>query len=295
MNYKLILCSSIAIFVFGTLTICLVPNINENGEDWKHLNCQIICDDYNLMKKYIKYPNDIQELAIENKKKERNFCNRKSTMNDLEYPSLIISIIVGVVCSIIAILTLLEENKMPEKKYLGLAFMCAGAVCFILSFIYIVFSIYIFANDRSENIKKLYDNGASYQWDNSKKEYVEPYDSNDTFRYEFVKFKDLGKKQYNYNSQNTRDQSDVNSEFYNCNSGRPANMNKQQLRFPDYQRSNTYCDYIWEDTSSIYSDDSNKNLYDKWLSSIIFGFFTVLGNLSLGIFGLILFFKKSEE
>ena len=73
-----------------------------------------------------------------------------------------------------------------------------------LTIIYTGYSAYIFNNDHSEK-GILYDNGALYKWDGttSFNKYVGDWKAEDEvkdYNANKAKYKDLGKKQYNYNS-----------------------------------------------------------------------------------------------
>ena len=70
------------------------------------------------------------------------------------------------------------------------------------------------------NIIKLYPNGAKYKWDDrgdNTGKYITIYENEKGDLDEFVKYKDLGKKQYNYNKDYYKNYKDPNLFNTNCN------------------------------------------------------------------------------
>ena len=118
-------------------------------------------------------------------------------------------------------------------------------------------------------IEKLYSNGASLKW-NGYNFIPEYYNDRDTFS-QFIKYKDLGKSQYNYDSEYYKKYQgyiDVNGEIYHCH---------------DAQND---CKYVYKEPET---DNTNKELYNRWISSLILACFTLVCNLVLGIFGFFIF------
>jgi len=185
------------------------------------------------------------------------------------------------------------------EKFSGLIGLISGAICFILTLIYIIYSCYIFDNDiyRDEDndpVNKLYSNGAYYKWEDSK--YKRPYDEeeNDKKPYlelEYIRYKDLGKKQYNYNSKiyKSYNDPDVKDEIKNCMYGSYTSSTVQR---PYLDGSSSKCEYIWR---ASYSDPGydKKYLFDKWITSIIFGVLILVCDIGLAIFGFLLFSGSS--
>lgn len=140
-------------------------------------------------------------------------CLREKAMYDLEYCAFIINIITSFICVDLALLNIMNISKDFEIKT-GIIACASGFICFILTFVYICYSGYISTNnisfmklninfgnfnfDTGKAIEKLYSNGASLKFDgyNYLPEY---YYDRDTFD-GFIKYKDLGKSQYNYDS-----------------------------------------------------------------------------------------------
>ena len=105
---------------------------------------------------------------------------------------------------------------------------------------------------------------------------------------DYVKYRDVGKKQYNYNSELYKIYlKNEQHESRNCNT---ASGNPPTSKISD-------CDYIWSSTylSSQRTDNTHKYLYDTWLTSILFIVFTLLSEIGVAIFGLFLFLNKDES
>ena len=141
----------------------------------------------------------------------KNICYRQKAMYGLENSAFIINIILSFVCADLTLLHYLNIGKDFEKKT-GLIGLITGIIGFILTLVYVCFSGYIFTNDEaygiinisgisftSSNLVKLYPNGARYKWDTGSNKYI-TIDENDKGEYaNILLYKDLGKKQYNYN------------------------------------------------------------------------------------------------
>ena len=136
-------------------------------------------------------------------------------------------------------------------------------------------------------MEKLYDNGAKYKWDGSK--YAGDWKSEDEdkdYYANYAKYKDLGKKQYNYNSELYKkflEGGDHDSK--SCHDGITAFVRTTKVNG---------CEYIWAANYLQYQKTSttNKYIYDKWLTSIIFSCFTFVCAIGVAIFGLLLFLNK---
>ena len=287
MNNKLFfLILSAVLVVLSIITICTAPNINKklfSGNE----NCQAIVDAY----KYLEKQSDsAYELTIKYNKQDANLCKRRNAMYSLEYASLIIDLCLGTLCCLLGLLHYFDKGNycIPVTGIIGLA---SGAIGFILTIVYLGYSAYIFNNDYSEDDYLLYDNGAYAKLENN--QYVTLFkseDSKDNKYYNYAKYKDLGKKQYNYNSELFIQYQDQTSDFYKCKSN--SNLAGLIIRTKD----NSLCPYIWK--TSYYSDYNNyirKKRYDRWLTSIIFSAFILLCDIGVAVFGLFLFLNKGDS
>jgi hypothetical protein len=281
MNSKLFfLILSATMIVFTIISICTGPNINSglfSGTD----NCKKLSDDYEKNKGGY---NDDQKKA---EKLKINECKRENAMHDLEYTSLIFDVIVASLCCILGLLHYFGVGQYCEK-ITGIIGLASGVIGFILTIIYVGYSAYVFNNHHSDETL-LYDNGAKYKWDGSK--YATPWTSEDLDideKANYVKYRHVGKKQYNYNSELYKIYLENGQhESQNCNTGSGDPPNTQI----------SGCDYIWPNNylSSQTTNYVHKYLYDTWLTSIIFIIFTLLSEIGVAIFGLLLFLNKGES
>ena len=278
MNKQLIfLCVSLAFLIFSIISIITAPAINnkDNGKEmsgWGKLNCQYYSD----KEKDADNIDDIQAYQ-----KLKNLCNRKKAMYILEYLSLIIDVVLGFICTQLALLVYFKIGGSIEKIS-GIFGMIAGIICFILTFIYFCCSGYIFNNDiaykkltpgssqgyniiSSDNMKR-YSNGASFKISGSNQIY--PYQNEIGDDIQYIKYKDLGKRQYNYDKRYYEAQGTCTTTPY---SG---------------------CSYAYDtQPDSI----TNKYLYDNWVTSLIFGCFSFIAAIGLIILGILIGFKKSDS
>ena len=298
-NNLFFLCCGVAFLVFSIIVICTAPIITgvlPNSGKWNTQNCKIISDEYDIYEKNHKNPTETEKIEIEMYKRRIHLCRRQNAMYSMEYTSVIFDVILSFICTILGLLHYFDVGKSFEK-FSGLIGLISGAICFILTFIYIIYSCYIFDNDmylNNSNIptRKLFSNGALYKWEDSK--YKRPYDEEENTKkpylyLPYIKYKDLGKKQYNYNSKmyKSYNDPDVKDEIKNCNYGYLSGIITTQLPYLD--GSSSKCDYIWP---SSYSDNlgyEHKYLFDKWITSIIFGVLILVCDIGLDIFGFLLF------
>lgn len=299
MNKTLIfLIISTSILVLSTIVVCVSPIINNIEIDtynwkpanWRNLNCQIFAD--KIKEENIEL-NDLQKF-----KKYKNICYRQKAMYGLENSAFIINIILTFICTDLTLLHYLNVGKSFEKKT-GLIGLVSGTIGFVLTLFYVCYSGYIFNNDAAygvidtsnlnlnlpNDLTKLYPNGASYKFEfqystsgTQYGKYIKVSEEEKGREYaENLLYKDLGKKQYNYNTKNYQT---YNSGTNNC----PISYAGASSKYLD-------CDYLYDSPKTTII---NKYIYDRWLTALILAVFIVILNAALGIFGFLLF-KNSEE
>jgi hypothetical protein len=294
MNKSLIfLIFATSILVLSAIVICVSPIINNievevsalhtwRPADWRNLNCQFFADkikDENINLDYLqKY------------KKFKNLCYRQKAMYGLENSVFIINIILAFICADFTLLHYLNVGKSFEKKT-GLIGLISGIIGFILTLAYVCFSGYIFNNDVAygfldlsqtepnyfihPNFLRLFPNGAIMKIDSSGITYA--YQTDEIGEYsQYVLYKDLGKKQYNYNT----------NYFQTYYKDPPPS---KTCRYDD--GVDVSCEYIYFTPEE---DVINKYVHDRWLTALILAVIIVFCHLGFAIFGFLLF-KKSEE
>jgi hypothetical protein len=274
------LCISLCIFIFSLISTFTAPFINKindnisNFSKWGKLNCKYYSD-------MEKDPDNVDE--IQKMKKSKYLCYRQKAVYNLEHASFTINIILGFICAQLGLLVYFKiENSI--EKIAGLFGLITGIICFILTFIYICFSCYIFNNDTaykiasedyaSNPVVKLFSNGGSWRWIDSNT-YVTPFEGDKSPDANYIKYKDLGKKQYNYYKK-----------YYIASSTCTET-------YPQPLYNGISCEYSYPNIKSV--SISNKYLYDNWVTTIIFAFFIIICDIGLGIFGFLLFKNKNES
>ena len=295
MNKVLIfLIIALASLLFSIITILNSPIINKIvGSDWGIQNCQKYHDAYEFNK----------EAGNTDDINKKNFhkWNREKAMYGLEYSSLIIDIILGMVCIILGLFAYFDIFKNFGKK-IGIIGLSSGVICFILTLVYTCYSGYIFNNDPSDQ-QKVEDNGIFAEWNDIEEEFKCKFLNNDDIYESYAKYKDLGKKQYNYNRdyhflkegeeiyQCSMDI--IFKEFDNDNDYSPQDFCSGNVNFifdrPTYYDDNDVekdCNYLYYWGGNDYS---NKYKYDRWITSIIFSVLIIVSELGIILFGFLLF------
>jgi hypothetical protein len=253
------------------------------GNDLGYLNCQILSDQQKLLKE------DFTKL-----KNMKNMCYRQKTMYDMEYAAFIINIVLSFVCADLALLHYIGIGKDFEMKT-GVIGLVAGVIGFILTLVYVCYSGYIFTNDpakvtlsigynsfnygASRAIKPLYPNGAvqkSFEYEDGTVGFEYIYENDRDEFANYIKYKDLGKKRYNYWSKYYK-----NYKGYNG-----ANEKEASCHSDVTTTTPNACEYAYYPPKE---DNSNKDLYDRWLTALILACFALLTNLGLAGFGFLLF------
>ena len=279
MNRLIFLLVAIVCVSITIVDICNAPIINglvgyDNDGDWKKLNCKKISDE-----------KDDKDLSTEDKdelNKNLNRCNRKKAMYGLEFASLIMDVVLGFICALLGLLNYFGSAKGLEKV-IGLIGIISGAVCFVMTLVYVCYSGYIFNNDDSEQ-DKLNEDGAIMQLNEAKTDYEKIFKEEDSM----AKFKDLGKKQYNYNKDLYFDSTKSNSclEYKYEEANRDISQNPNALL-----NLIKACPFLYKRPEE---NNVNKYMYDRWLTSIILSVLVCALNIGHAVFGFLIF-KNSDS
>ena len=281
--FLLIACASVS---FTIIVICNGPVIHSLISIDPTENCKILHDQYDKDKSG--FSEDQKKNALRNIHK----CERKKAMYGLEYAALIMDIFFGFVCALLGLLNYFGAAKSFEK-IIGLIGLISGAICFIMTLVYICYSGYIFTNDNDGQTIKLDKDGIFAEYKDSKFscKYYDKDDSNAIF----AKYNELGKKQYNYNKDNYFNQE---SKIVECtNAYRSLNI-IDLITFCStgtaisgidvtYDSGSKTCDYLYYNLKN--KNVENKYNYDMWVTSIIFGVFVIACNIGLALFGFLIF------
>lgn len=274
---SIILIISLIICLFCVISISVAPVINnllDNFTTWGKLNCELYSD-------IAEYSSTIN-THFENQKL-KNLCRRQNAMYSLEYAAFIINIFIA---AILAQMTLIHyfDKGYGFEKTTGLIGFIGGIITFILMLVYVCFSGYIFTQDVAykvvstyepygKAINKLYSNGASTK-NNGDGTFVSVYEKDKSDDAQYVKYKDLGDSQYNYNKKY------YETYYYTIENGGDC-----------ISETPSGCDYGF---AAPFEDNKNKYLYNRWCLCLVLAVFIVLLNAALGAFGFLVF-KDGEN
>ena len=194
-------------------------------------------------------------------------------------------IVFSFVCTSLGLLHYFEKGQSIQKIS-GLIGLITGAIIAIITCIYVGYSACLFNNGVERSLDILYPNKATYKWIDGK--YRLDYDEdkvNDDPDIQHPKYRDLGKKQYNYNYEYYilfRMLSTV-SEVTACTSSTRPNSKLGT------------CEYIWSTSEEYNTSVTFKYIYDRWLTSIIISVFIVACGLGLAVFGFLLFKNSGDS
>lgn len=264
MKKKLFLTFSACVFSFTIIFTCTAPIVN-----WDIIGASFWRDDICGEKDYL--------------------CRSKKAMYYLEYLVVSIDIVFGFICSVLGFLYLFDfQIKVFNSCVIGILGFISACIIFVITTVYLCFSGYIFVNAEAKN----YDNGFSsdklLKTDEDGIFALLVYDdSSETYKYIFyneidddkitVRFRDLGKKQYNYqkeikfaNDYNKEISINAYNEFCKAKHGTySSNIYYQKLYAP-------------------FEGFENKYVYDRWLTTIVISCLIILSSIGMAIFGLLL-------
>lgn len=296
-----------SIVALCVIFICFAPIINKyipEAENWKTANCKKIADDIEYQRDILHYNEDALKPIV----RAKNRCNRTKAMYGLEHAALVLDIVPSFFCVILGILRYFDIGKLFEKKT-GIIGLSTGIVGLVMTLVYTIYSGYIFTNDvimSSGNpgfplIYKLNEEGAFAEWDGEKYKCLY-YDKNDGNAL-YVKYNELGQKQYNYDKE--KEFPNIDSEFDNCRSRTENNSTSPSYPYPSYCSNNgfiisshlSYKNNNGKKCKYLFYDQSNgldyKYKYDNWVTTLVVSCFIMACNIGLSIFGYLLYISDN--
>ena len=319
MNKGLIfLCLACGLLFLTIIAICVAPIItgilgSDDDLVWGEENCQAYADSHKHTEDNKDLTKDEKDKILKYLDKGKHLCERQKAMYGLEYAAFISDLVFGFSCTLLSLLHFFGVGKNFEN-ITGLIGLISGIIGFILTLIYIIYSGYIFTNDSpmmsyetspsssdlnpysSYSMPKLDKNREFAKWNNDKQRYECIFYEENDYDSLYPKYNELGKKQYNYHKDFTFP--DDNSKYINCQYPLGNNNNDKLYTlcstfFGSLDKStNNNCEELfYEDIKDI----SYKYMYDKWVTSIIFGCFIIVLNLGLAIFGFLMFKESGSS
>ena len=335
MKNLIFLCVSTAIIIFTVIVLNNAPIINGLvGSSWYDESCQKYIDlhKYNKEKTPTQLEADgyISTINQENKdkwldllKKGKNKCYRNKAMIGLEYTAINFNIVFGFTCALLGLFNYLKIGNIG--KIIGIIGLGSGAIGFILTLVYIIYSGYIFTQDvvgkqftkvdeiyfrassnpPSAERKKIKANGAFAKWDDDKKRYVCLFYEKDNEDSLYLTYSDYGNKNLNYRTRNQYPKENENYKSYGCerspydyddckDADENSLTNGVKREYYDGPSSDTNrkkigeCDYLYYFDTSV-EDYKKQNIYDRWVITIVFGCFIFVLDIGLVVFGFLIF------
>ena len=263
------------------------------------------------------------DLLIENK----NRCYRHKAMEGLEYSSLCINITFGFICAILGLLQYLNAGN-NIGKIVGIIGLATGIIGFVLTLVYVIYSEIIFTQEvpgkSFDDLYTMYDNlipkgesdGSVLKWNEDKKSYECIFYNKDNKDSVFIKYSDYGKNYLNYYKKRTYGPEDDDYEVSGCSrtishistGSNPSynfwdkcklldektikfnNGNDKIIEYYDNEGKKVGdCDKIRLSDNIDTTSNKYRNIYDHWVTSIVFSCLIIVLEIGLAIFGFLLF------
>ena len=282
---------SIGPIVNGTIDNNYVDmnGISATGNNGGTLNCAYLSDEYdklnNINDKADKY---VYKWAI-------NECSRRKGLHVMEYMSFIFDIAIGFVCGLLGLFHHFDLKKEFVSKT-GLIGLGCGSVGFILTFIYVVYNGIVYTNYYDDRYLLKRDSDLAFaEW---KGDHYECYYYDDDNHHAIIaKYSDLINKQYNYDKDLLEEA--TSGEAFKCqyNSlallcGYMENLDIYPKTYQDDNGNTKNCKYLY--VSYSIHDNTNKDISDRFLTTLILSLFVCLANIGLALFGFLLFRTPGE-
>jgi len=279
-------CCSCAILLFTIINFSVGPIVSKTvGFNWGTENCQLLKDNYD----------DVKDNADPINAIKYNYewplykCQREKAMHDMEYTSFIFDIVIGFVCGLLGLLHLFGLKKEFVSKT-GLIGLGCGFVGFVLTFVYVIFNGIVYTNYyNDEYLYKRDSDGAFAERVGPGKYKCFYFDEVGNKHALIAKYSDLIQKQYNYDKDVQAALEDSSSEIRMCQFSALQCENQEIILSNKHQADGTECKYLYASDRSSIGEFTNKDISDRFLTTLILGLFVCLANIGLAIFGFLLF------
>ena len=242
---------------------------------WGTLNCKAEKDTLDNAKD----TNDDDDYIKYHEEYDYNECTREKGMHDMEYTAFIFDIVIGFVCGLIGLLHLFDLKKDFVSKT-GLIGLVCGIVGFVLTFVYVIFNGLVYTTVYTRTYKRDGDYAYAEKDGNNFKCFYFDHEKNENSKY--AKFSDLGKKQYNYKKDWDKDiaHSECKTEAYIPQCTQKETIDNLAISLPN-------CNYLYIEYPS--TEITNKDISDRFLTTLILSLIVCLANIGLALFGFLLF------
>ena len=284
-------CCSCAILLFTIINLSVGPIISgKAGKDndspstneyyWGTANCEL----YKYI--YDKSTHHGDELKYQ-EEWAKDECIRKKAMHDMEYTSFIFNAVIGYVCATLGLLHLFDVKKEFVSKT-GLIGLGCGIVGFVFSFVYVILNglVYTTYYNRDDIIYKRDSDGVFAEKKGSQFECIY-FDSQYNTHALIAKYSDLIQKQYNYNKDLYELLDKIDSNCKIASSSLSCGTDGKIALI-------TGCDKLYVADNYLTIGVENKDISDRFLTTLILSLFVCLANIGLAIFGFLLFRTPGE-
>ena len=294
---------SCCILVLTAVNLSIGPIITKTiGSGWGVENCKILDDGYDQAKK--------GSLTDAQKKYDHEYpierCKNQKAMHDMEYTSFIFDIVIGFVCSLIGLLHLFDLKK-DFVSNTGLIGLICGVVGFALTFVYVILNGIVYTKYYEKEIYKRDGDGVFAEKKGNNYECIY-FDEEGNTHALIAKYSDLGKKQYNYNKDllKSLNEGEANAckirascsyeDILNgdCTASDVTAKQICAVKSYTFSTANPAPLYNSKDCEKLYLDEdeyeiTNKDLSDRFLTTLILSLFVCLASIGLALFGFLLF------
>ena len=286
-------CCSCAILLFTIINLSVGPIISgkagkaidiisNNEYYWGTANCEYWKDQYDESQA----SGDVLKYGLEWYKDE---CIRKKAMHDMEYTSFIFNAVIGYVCATLGLLHLFDVKKEFVSKT-GLIGLGCGIVGFVFSFVYVILNGLVYTTyydyDNTNIIYKRDSDGVFAEKKGNEYECIY-FDSEHNYHALIAKYSDLIQKQYNYNKDLYESLGKIDN---NCKKSNPITQCGTDGKIALI----TGCDKLYVADNYLNIGVENKDISDRFLTTLILSLFVCLANIGLAIFGFLLFRTPGE-
>ena len=284
-------CCACAILLFTIINLSVGPIISGKvGKDtaggnyfyWGTANCAFYSDRYDIAEKDSSIDKDTLKYKYE---RDKNECYRKKGMHDMEYTSFIFNAVIGFVCGLLGLLHLFDVKKEYVSKT-GMIGLICGFIGFVFSFVYVILNglVYTTYYDYNNHIYKRNSDGAFAERKGDEFECFYYEDSPVNEHSLIAKYSDLIQKQYNYD-KDLSESIKKDAKVIPCKAN-PNICNNEKITVPGISSN---CKYLYVQDSDLSDTITNKDISDRFLTTLLLSLFICLANIGLAIFGFLLF------
>jgi hypothetical protein len=283
---------SCCILVLSIINLSIGPVVNKVVDKTKIGNDKVAWGTPNVAR-YKDLKNDMDDEDKKNRiQSVIDALERFKGMHDMEYTSFIFDIVIGFVCSLLGLFHLFDLKKEEFASKTGLIGFICGIVGFALSFVYVIFNGLVFTGRYSNVMERESDGYFAERIENTGNKYIciTYHGKYDAFS-GHAKFSDLNKKQYNYEKNFYGDDFDrrciCEDLLSECTDDNPFDLTRITTSSGCHTRvTSASCQYIYADEIKV---NENKDIFDRFLTTLILSSVVCLANIGLALFGFLLF------